>query len=110
MNDGHAMATSAASGQTTAICGRGADWTAIGAGHGPPAEPGADGEDDPLFLQIRLAELSGALATMDRSLREARRCGIPVSDRHTRLAADIWAAQRLLRRLAAELCLPRAGR
>lgn len=110
MNDGHAVMTSFASGQTTAICGRGADWTAIGAGHGPPAEPAADGEDDPLFLQIRLAELSGALATMDRSLREARRCGIPVSDRHTRLAADIWAAQRLLRRIAAELCMPRAGR
>ncbi|MCS6854359.1 MAG: hypothetical protein NZ523_06350 [Elioraea sp.] len=101
--------TSSASGPTTAMSGLGSGWTALGSGSGPPGGLSPDGEDEPLFLQIRLAELSGALATMDRSLHEARRSGIPVTERHTRLAADIWAAQRLLRRIAAELCQPCGG-
>lgn len=110
MNDGHAIMTGFASGPATIMAGRGPGWPEAGSGSGPPADLASDGEEDPLFLQIRLAELSGALAAIDRSLREARRCGLPISDRHTRLAADIWTAQRLLRRIAAELCVPRAGR
>ncbi len=108
MNDGHAITPGFVSERMTPVSGASATWTALGTADDAPSELGAKDEQDPLFLQIRLAELSGALATMDRSLREARRCGIPVSDRHTRLAADIWAAQRLLRRIASELSLPRA--
>lgn len=108
MNDGHTIMSCFASGQMTRPSGEAATWTALGTADDAPSAPEANGEDDPLFVQIRLAELSGALAMMDRSLREARRCGIPVSARHTRLAADIWAAQRLLRRIVSELALPRA--
>lgn len=108
MNNGPATMSCFASGQMTPPSGESATWAALGTADDASSGLEANGEDDPLFLQIRLAELSGALAMMDRSLREARRCGIPVSDRHTRLAADIWAAQRLLRRIASQLSLPRA--
>ncbi len=108
MNHGHAITPGFASEQITPVSGASATWAVFDTADDPPSGLGAKDEQDPLFLQIRLAELSGALATMDRRLREARRCGIPVSDRHTRLAADIWAAQRLLRRIATELSLPRA--
>jgi len=111
MNDGHAIMTSFAPEGSSVLSSLGTGWAASRLASGPSTETAAEeGDGDPLFLQIRLAELSGALTTMDRSLREARRCGMPVSDRHTRLAADIWAAQRLLRRIAAELCMPRAAR